>query len=242
MDDIANKISFLLEKNILSNKCTSKGDLFYFAENVDNIVEVVEDIVESVDENVEDRDIIHNDKEHIAGPVNPYVTANPNTPESSNMENEIIFIKAELLAVKSFVTAELYSLSRIMDRIRTEYDQSKILEKNENLRNEISSKGMIIKMLSESLSQITNSFNEPNSIRSTRSIEKIVDRKKFEFFQEKSFIQPNKTIKASNNNGSFNGANCNIFSPNRYENLEADDTNSNTRIDITDADYNRNYK
>ena len=242
MDNIDNKISFLLEKNVLSNKCTSKGDLFYFAENVDNIVEVVEDIVESVDKNVEDRDIIHNNEEHIAGPINPYVTANPNTPESSNMENKITFIKAELLAVKSFVTAELYSLSRIMDRIRTEYDQSKILEKNENLRNEISSKDMIIKMLSESLSQITNSFNEPNSIRSTRSIEKIVDRKKFEFFQEKSFIQPNKTIKANNNNGSFNSANCNIFSPNRYENLEADDTNSNTRIDITDKDYNRNYK
>ena len=232
MDNIDNKISFLLEKNVLSNKCTSKGDLFYFAENADNIVEVVEDIVESVDKNVEDRDIIHNNEEHIAGPINPYVTANPNTPESSNIENKITFIKAELLAVKSFVTAELYSLSRIMDRIRTEYDQSKILEKNENLRNEISSKDMIIKMLSESLSQITNSFNEPNSIRSTRS----------EFFQEESFIQPNKTIKANNNNGSFNSANCNIFSPNRYENLEADDTNSNTRIDITDKDYNRNYK
>ena len=36
-DDIANKISFLLEKNILSNKCTPKGDSFYFTENVDKI-------------------------------------------------------------------------------------------------------------------------------------------------------------------------------------------------------------
>ena len=54
-DDIPNKIIFLLEKNILSNKCTYKGDPFYFTENVDSIVEVVEDIVGFVDENVEDR-------------------------------------------------------------------------------------------------------------------------------------------------------------------------------------------
>ena len=75
-----------------------------------------------------------------------------------------------------------------MDQARTEYDQSKILEKNENLGGEISSKDFIIKVLSKSLSQITNSFNKPNSIRSTGSIETIVDREKFEFSQEKSFI------------------------------------------------------
>ena len=75
-----------------------------------------------------------------------------------------------------------------MDQARTEYDQSKILEKNENLGGEISSKDFIIKVLSKSLSQITNSFNKPNSIRSTGSIETIVDGEKFEFSQEKSFI------------------------------------------------------
>ena len=75
-----------------------------------------------------------------------------------------------------------------MDQVRTEYDQSKILEKNENLGGEISSKDFIIKVLSKSLSQITNSFNKPNSIRSTGSIETNVDREKFEFSQEKSFI------------------------------------------------------
>ena len=63
------------------------------------------------------------------------------------MEDNIAFIKAELLALKSLFTEEIYSLSRIMDRIRTEYNQSKILEKNENLRGEISSKDLIIKML-----------------------------------------------------------------------------------------------
>ena len=63
-----------------------------------------------------------------------------------------------------------------MNRIRTEYDQSKILEKNENLRGEISSKDLIFKMLSKSPPQITNCFNKPNSIRSTGSTEKIVDR------------------------------------------------------------------
>ena len=50
----------------------------------------------NLDENVEDRDIIHNNKECIAGPGNSYVTADPNTPESSNMEHKITFIKAEL--------------------------------------------------------------------------------------------------------------------------------------------------
>ena len=71
-DNIANKISFLFEKKILSNKCISKGDLFYFTENVDNIVEVVENIVESVDENVEDREITHVNEEYISGPINSY--------------------------------------------------------------------------------------------------------------------------------------------------------------------------
>ena len=94
-------------------------------------------------------------------------------------------------------------------------------------------------MLSESFSQIANSFNKPNSIRSTGSIEKIVDREKFEFSQEKNLIEPKKIVKSSNSNGSVNSANCNIFSPDRYENLEADDTNSNTTIDITDTDCNR---
>lgn len=55
--------------------------------------------------------------------------------------------------MKSFVK-ELYSLFQIIDRIRTEYDQSKILEENEKLRSEIrTSKGLIIKILSASLSK-----------------------------------------------------------------------------------------
>ena len=97
------------------------------------------------------------------------------------MGDNIAFTKADLLTFKSFVTEEIYSFSRIMDRIRTEYDQSKILEKNENLRSEISSKDLII----------TNSLNNPNSIRSTESTEKIVDREKFEFSQEKKFVSFN---------------------------------------------------
>ena len=94
-------------------------------------------------------------------------------------------------------------------------------------------------MLSKSLSQITNSFNKPNSIRSAGSTEKIVDREKFEFSHEKSFIQHKKNVKASNNNGLVNSANCNIFPPNCYENLDTDDINSNTTIDITNTDYNK---
>ena len=116
------------------------------------------------------------------------------------MEDNIAFIKAELLALKSFVTEELYSLSQNMDWVRTEYEQSKFLEKNGNLRGEISSKGLIIIVLSESLSQITSSFIKPNSFRSKGSKEKNVDRERFELFQEKRFIQRKNTAKASNTN------------------------------------------
>ena len=38
-----NKISLSLEKNILSNKYTSKGDSLYFTKIVDDIVEIAED-------------------------------------------------------------------------------------------------------------------------------------------------------------------------------------------------------
>ena len=54
------------------------------------------------------------------------------------MKDNLALIKAELLALKSFVTEERYSLSRNTDRIRTGYNQSKILEENENLRSKIS--------------------------------------------------------------------------------------------------------
>ena len=67
-------------------------------------VEVVEDIVESVHENVEDRDIIDVNIEYIATPINSHLTADPNLPESSNMEDNIALIKAELLSLESFVT------------------------------------------------------------------------------------------------------------------------------------------
>ena len=83
-----------------------------------------------------------------------------------------------------------------MDRIRTEYDQWKVLKKNEILSGEVSNKDLIVKMLSESLSQITNYFNKSNSIRSrgsTKKKEKKKEkknghRKKSELSQEKCFI------------------------------------------------------
>ena len=89
----------------------------------DDIVEVVEDIVESVDENVEVRDNIDVNGECIASPINSYLTAEPTSPEPVNMEDNIAFIKGEILALKSFVTEELYNLFQNMNRIRTEYDQ-----------------------------------------------------------------------------------------------------------------------
>ena len=109
-------------------------------------------------------------REYIASPINSHLIIGTSSPKTGNTEDNIAFIKAELLALKSLVTEELYSLSQNLDRIQ--YDQSKIVEKDENLREEISSKDLIIKMLSESLSQVTNSFNKPKSIRSRGSTEK----------------------------------------------------------------------
>ena len=59
----------------------------------------------------------------LASPINSYLTADPNSRESGNMEDNIALIKAELLPLKSFVMDELYSLSRNMDQIKTGYDQ-----------------------------------------------------------------------------------------------------------------------
>ena len=59
----------------------------------------------------------------LASLINSYLTADLNSRESGNMEDNIALIKAELLPLKSFVMDELYSLSRNMDQIKTEYDQ-----------------------------------------------------------------------------------------------------------------------
>ena len=96
------------------------------------------------------------------------------------MEDNVAFIKAELLALKYFVREELYSLSRNVDQSRTKYEQSKILEKNKHVTDKISNKDLIIKIPFKSLSQITNFFDKSNIIGSRGSTEKIVDREKFE--------------------------------------------------------------
>ena len=49
------------------------------------------------------------------GTLNSYLTADPNSPESGNVEDNIAFIKPELLVLKSFNSEELYSLFRNMD-------------------------------------------------------------------------------------------------------------------------------
>ena len=77
----------------------------------------------------------------------------------------------------------------------TEFDQSKILERDENLRGEISNKDLIIKMLSNSLSQITNYFNKSDSIRCRGPTEKNSDRGKSELSQEKSSFNPKRLQK-----------------------------------------------
>ena len=44
----------------------------------------------------------------LASPINSYLTADLNSRESGNMEDNIALIKAELLPLKSFVMDELY--------------------------------------------------------------------------------------------------------------------------------------
>ena len=142
------------------------------------------------------------------------------------MEDNVAFIKAELLALKYFVREELYSLSRNVDQSRTKYEQSKILEKNKHVTDKISNKDLIIKIPFKSLSQITNFFDKPNIIGSRGSTEKIVDREKFEPSQKFHLTQ--KDCKAEyNNNRLVNSVNYSILSPNQCENLEAYGTNSN---------------
>lgn len=100
--------------------------------------------------------------------INSHINADPSSSESGNVdkkhkENSITLIKAELLAFN------LYSLYQNMKRIRTRFNQSKFLEKNEKLRDERLSKVLIIRMPSKSLSQITYSSNIFNSMTSVGS-------------------------------------------------------------------------
>ena len=63
--------------------------------------------------------------------------------------------------LKSFVMDELYSINFPLDRVRTEqWDQTKYIEENSNnMWDNIATKNMITKMLSENLNKITNSFD-----------------------------------------------------------------------------------
>ena len=56
---------------------------------------------------------------------------------------------------------ELYSINVPLDRVRTEqWDQTKYIEENSNnMWDNIATKNMITKMLSENLNKITNSFD-----------------------------------------------------------------------------------
>ena len=56
-----------------------------FTENVDNIIEIVEDIAE-LSMNIEDRDITDVNGEYIVSPIDSYLTADPNSPETDNMK------------------------------------------------------------------------------------------------------------------------------------------------------------
>lgn len=76
-------------------------------------------------------------------------------------------LKAEFLALKSFVMDELYTINVNLDHSQTEQcDHTEHLEEyNKNMRNVIATKIMIIKMLSESFNKITNFFHNSFKFR-----------------------------------------------------------------------------
>ena len=66
---------------------------------------------------------------------------------------------AEIIALKSFVKEELYSLNKNVDRVRTEQcNQTDFMEEMKKMLEESKTKTEIIKMLSENVNTITNVY------------------------------------------------------------------------------------
>ena len=99
------------------------------------------------------KDIIDDNGEYIANHMNPYLAADLNLPESGNLEDDNSISKSRTSSVRWN-----------QDRIRS----IKSSRENETLRGEISNKDLLIKIVSESLSQITNYFNKSNNVRHPR--------------------------------------------------------------------------
>ena len=151
----------MLDKNIVVNSPTLKGDLDFIV----------------ADSKTQKGEEVSNDDQHKLFQQTP-LRINCNTPKkavlsdsSDNIQEgvseNITDLKAEFLALKSFVMDELYSINVNIDHSQTEQcDYTKHLEEyNKNMWDDIATKIMIIKMLSQSFNKITNSFHNSFKFR-----------------------------------------------------------------------------
>ena len=82
-------------------------------------------------------------------------------------------LTAEVMAIKGFIMCELYSLSRSIDRVRTEQiDQTNFMGDVKKIWEENSNKNEIIKTLLENLNTITNSLYKSSDEKIDKSYER----------------------------------------------------------------------
>ena len=156
--------------------------------------------------------------------------------DQDNLQDDIFNLKAEFLALKSFVMNELYGIKLSIDRVRTEQcDQTKYLEENtKNLWEEIATKNIIIKFLSENFNQNTNSsYNN----KSKDIVTKIQENKNCEPPKDSSFKRPIDSINKRFNESFNNTVNSNsIVSQNRFATLYNDESNNDTNKQSNEND------
>ena len=164
-NDIVSNIASMVVKNIIVNNPTLKDNSYFIV----------------ADSKTQQGDEISNDNQHKLFQQTT-LRFDGNIPEKAVSSNSLDNIqeslsknttdlKAEFLVLKSFVMDELYSINVNLDRVQTKQcDQTRYLEENiKNMWDDIATKNMIIKMLSENLKKITNSFyNSNNSDLSTK--------------------------------------------------------------------------
>ena len=93
-------------------------------------------------------------------------------PSLDSITKSISNLTAEVMAIKNFIMDELYSLSRSIDRVRTEQiDQTNFIGDVNKIREENSNKNEIIKTLLENLNTITNSLYKSSDKNIDKSYE-----------------------------------------------------------------------
>ena len=93
-------------------------------------------------------------------------------PSLDSIKKSISNLTAEVMAIKNFIMDELYSLSRCIDRVRTEQiDQTNFMGDVNKIREENSNKNKIIKTLLENQNTITNSLYKSSDKNIDKSYE-----------------------------------------------------------------------